>query len=125
MLASGLGPSCLTHLEIRRQNLRVLQGAPIALIDWSNALLAPAELELARAGEYSLIRDNGLEFSALCSGYALAGGVVDMQSAIWPILQLDAALMLAVVFDSVAPDPHLHRMFCDRVRLLIGSLDLG
>lgn len=121
-LESHLGEPRLTHLDIRRQNVRVQRGQPLALFDWSNALAAPPELELARVHEYAAIADNGLDHRAFRTGYARAGGNIPTESLAWPILRLDTAVMLAVVFSSVAPDQELRRCFIDRVKGLVAQL---
>lgn len=121
-LEGSLGMTCLTHLDIRRQNVRVQQGRPLSLFDWSNALPAPPELEIARVEEYAAIGANGLDYSAFREGYAKAGGVLQTRSAAWPVLRLDAAVMLAVVFSSVAPDEALRTLFVGRIRGLLKEL---
>lgn len=118
-LESSLAPPRLVHLDVRRQNVRVQQGRPLSLFDWSNALAAAPEVEVARVEEYSAVASNGLDYQAFRDGYASAGGVINEVSAAWPLLRLDAAVMLAVVFDSVAPDPALRELFLGRIRGLL------
>ncbi|SEJ40660.1 Phosphotransferase enzyme family protein [Arthrobacter sp. yr096] len=112
----------LTHLDLRRQNVRVLDGVPSSIFDWSNALLAPPEMELARLEEYSIVEENGINFSAFLDGYTQGGGSIDVGSAAWPLLRLDAAVMLAIVFDSVAPNPGVRDCFLSRIKTLVGQL---
>lgn len=119
---SNISAPRLTHLDLRRQNVRVHNGAPTSIFDWSNALLAPPELELARLEEYSIIEENGINFSAFLDGYAQGSGSIDVESAAWPLLRLDAAVMLAVVFDSVAPNAGLRDRFLSRATTLVGQL---
>ncbi|MFF1827921.1 phosphotransferase family protein [Paenarthrobacter sp. NPDC058040] len=121
-LESSLAPPGLVHLDVRRQNVRVQQGRPLSLFDWSNALPAAPELEIARIEEYAAIAAKGLDYRAFREGYAAAGGVVNETYAAWPLFRLDAAVMLAVVFDSVAPDPALRELFLGRVTSLLGQL---
>lgn len=110
------GAAVLNHLDLRRQNVRCLNGEVKALFDWSNALIAPAEVELARLTEYAEIPENGLDLPAVLAGYREAGGSVRDDSDAWAVLRLDAAVMLANVFDQVAPDPDLRDLFVERAR---------
>ena len=121
-LEAHMGPPRPTHLDIRRQNVRVQEGRPLSLFDWSNALPAAPELEIARIEEYAAIAANGLGYKAFREGYAAAGGVVNETSAAWPLFRLDAAVMLAVVFSSVAPDEALRTLFVGRIRGLLKEL---
>ncbi|MGJ3192095.1 phosphotransferase family protein [Paenarthrobacter sp. FR1] len=121
-LESNTSAPRLTHLDLRRQNVRVRRGEPTSIFDWSNALVAPPELELARLEEYSIIEENGINFSAFLDGYAQGGGSIDVGSASWPLLRLDAAVMLAAVFDSVAPNAGLRDRFLSRTKTLVGQL---
>lgn len=121
-LEKNLGRPRLTHLDLRRQNVRVRNGQPQSIFDWSNALIAAPEVELARVQEYAAIAENGLNYEDFCAGYAQqdAGAIND--SPAWPILRLDTAVMLAVVFSSVAPNKDLRTMFLGRVRELVSQL---
>lgn len=121
-LEENLSTPTLTHLDIRRQNVRVVGGLPQSIFDWSNALGAAPELEIARIQEYSAIAENGLDYGAFRAGYALEGGAVATETPAWPILRLDTAVMLAVVFSSVAPNDGLREFFTSRVRQLIKQL---
>ncbi len=118
-IRAGTGPEVVNHLDLRRQNVRCRDGEVTALFDWSNALLAPVELELARLTEYAEIAANGLELGELLAGYREAGGIVADHTDAWRLLRLDAAVMLANVFDSVAPDPQLRNLFLERSAALI------
>lgn len=113
-IRAGTGPDVVNHLDLRRQNVRCQDGEVKALFDWSNALLAPVELELARLTEYAEIAENGLELRELIAGYREAGGIVADHTDAWRVLRLDAAVMLANVFDSVAPDRRLRDLFLRR-----------
>lgn len=113
------GPDVVNHLDLRRQNVRCQDGEVKALFDWSNALLAPVELELARLTEYAEIAENGLELHELIAGYREAGGIVADHTDAWRLLRLDAAVMLANLFDSVAPNPRLRDLFLERSAALI------
>ena len=121
-LDRDLRGSRLTHLDVRRQNVRVVGGQPQSIFDWSNALGAAPELEIARIEEYAAIAENGLDYEAFRAGYALGGGSVATDTSAWLILRLDAAVMLAVVFSSVAPNGELRALFLNRVRGLVKQL---
>ncbi len=112
----------VAHLDVRRQNFRVSSGMPTALFDWSNALLAPPEIEAARLAEYSLIEDNGIDYNEFLAGYQQSGGRLRDQGAAWRVLQLDTAIMLTGVFRSLAENKRLARLFADRASELAESL---
>lgn len=121
-LEEHLGQPRLAHLDIRRQNVRVMDGHPHSIFDWSNALGAPPELEIARIEEYAAIDENGLDYEAFRLGYAREGGTVGTESPAWPLLRLDTAVMLAVVFSSVAPNDDLRELFVARLSTLVKQL---
>ncbi|MFJ5956564.1 phosphotransferase [Paenarthrobacter sp. NPDC092416] len=121
-LENNLGQPLLTHLDLRRQNVRVRNGQPHSIFDWSNALVAAPEVELARVQEYAAIPENGLNYEEFHAGYGQQGGGVTTDSPAWPILRLDTAAMLAVVFSSVAPNEDLRTKFLGRVRELVSQL---
>lgn len=118
----NLGQPILTHLDIRRQNIRVQGGKPHSIFDWSNALMAAPELEIARVEEYAAIAENGIDYEAFCEGYARGGGFVDTGTVAWRILRLDTAVMLAVVFSSVAPNEELRELFLSRIKRILIQL---
>ncbi|NQD86667.1 phosphotransferase [Paenarthrobacter sp. CM16] len=122
ILDAGGHEVCLIHMDLRRQNVRVQKGQLLSIFDWSNALAAPPELEIARIQEYAVIKENGIDYPAFLKGYSKAGGSIDVGGPCWTIFGLDAAVMLAGVFDSVAPDPELREHFLSRVRTLAGDL---
>lgn len=113
----------LVHLDVRAANLRCVGGEVRGLLDWSNALIADPLLELARLAEFARLPDNGLDLTEVLAGYGVPE-VRDLPAA-W-VYRLDAAVMLAVVFVSEAPDAELgpcaverlcevHTGFCARV----------
>ncbi|MEO3860269.1 aminoglycoside phosphotransferase family protein [Acrocarpospora sp. B8E8] len=112
----------LLHLDVRRQNLLCRGGLVRAVIDWSNALVGDPRMELARMSEYARIPENGLDEALIRKGYA-AGlpeeGVADC------LYRLDAAVMLALVFLSVAPRPDLAPAQTARVAELLMTLGAG
>ncbi|MEH1015110.1 aminoglycoside phosphotransferase family protein [Micromonospora sp. CPCC 206060] len=103
----------LLHLDVRAANLRCVDGRVRALLDWSNALIGDPALELGRLAEFALLPENGIDFDAVSSGYG--AGVPDDPAAFWTY-RLDAAVMLAVVFLSEAPDDVLGPLAVDRLR---------
>ncbi|MEG2714447.1 MULTISPECIES: phosphotransferase [Micrococcaceae] len=122
LLERSLHRRSLLHLDIRRQNVRVLAGMPLAIFDWSNALCAAPEMELARIEEYAAIAENGLDSERLRTAYTGNGGSFDDTSAAWTVLRLDAAVMLAGVFNSVAPNSNREQLFLARSRALLENL---
>jgi aminoglycoside phosphotransferase (APT) family kinase protein len=119
-LLDGHVGSSLVHLDVRAANLRCVGGAVAGLLDWSNALVADPALELGRLAEFARLPDNGLDLDAVLAGY---GEHVSLDSARLWIYRLDAAVMLALVFCSEAPDQNfgkaaLARLHEVRERLL-------
>lgn len=112
----------LNHLDLRRQNVRIHKGQPRSIFDWSNALAGPPELEFARVHEYSVIEENGVDYRAFLNGYIKGGGSIDVDTAAFPLLRLDTAVMLALVFSSVAPNAGLRDHFVSRSRTLAHQL---
>ena len=45
-------PGRLLHMDLRPENILVRSGHPVAILDWSNALVGEAALDLSRAAEY-------------------------------------------------------------------------
>jgi len=107
-------PSVL-HMDVRRTNIRVVGGEIRAIFDWSNALVGDPSLELARAAEY------GVRTQAFDTGYqTLPGPSAELDT----LYRLDAAVMLAVVFLSEAPDPVAGKRQVERVKELLGALEV-
>ena len=100
------------HMDIRAANVLCINGAVMALIDWSNALLADPLLELARIAEY------GWPMAETIRGY---GEDVFQQAPVAAVLaaRLYTASMLAVVFLSEAPDKQRASAAMVRVRTLL------
>lgn len=101
----GLTESSLLHLDVRSDNIRRRQGRPTALLDWSNALAGTPALEFGRLAEYARYPENELDVAAVRSGYARTATVPSDSDPRFFVGRLDAALMLALVFLSEAPDP--------------------
>jgi aminoglycoside phosphotransferase (APT) family kinase protein len=103
----------LLHLDVRASNLRCTGGAVRALLDWSNALLGDPAMELGRLAEYALLPENRLDYEAVLDGYRQP---VQVDSAAFWIYRLDAAVMLALLFNSEAPHATLGPRAVDRLR---------
>ncbi|MFF4383444.1 phosphotransferase family protein [Kitasatospora sp. NPDC001547] len=102
---SSLTEDSLLHLDVRSSNIRRHQGRTTALLDWSNALLGTPALEFGRLAEYARYPENDLDPAALRAGYATVAPAPAEDDPCLLACRLDAALMLALVFLSEAPDP--------------------
>ncbi len=87
----------LVHLDVRASNLRCVNGSVRGLLDWSNALVGDPALELGRLAEYALLPENGIDYEAVLAGYMEP---VPVDSPAFWIYRLDAAVMLALLFNS-------------------------
>lgn len=103
----------LVHLDVRASNLRCTGGAVRGLLDWSNALIGDPAMELGRLAEYALLPENGLDYEAVLAGY---GEPVPVDSAAFWIYRLDAAVMLALLFNSEVFHAELGARAVDRLR---------
>jgi aminoglycoside phosphotransferase (APT) family kinase protein len=103
----------LLHLDVRAANLRRAGGRLTGIVDWSNALVGDPDLEWARLAEFARLPDNGIDFEAVL---AAGGHPLDRDSSAFWVYRLDAAVMLAVVFLTEAPDDRLGRTMVDRLR---------
>jgi hypothetical protein len=88
-------------------------GAVCGLLDWSNALLGDPAMELGRLAEYALLPQNGIDYEAVLDGYREP---VPADSAAFWIYRLDAAVMLALLFNSEASHAELGPPAADRLR---------
>ncbi len=103
----------LLHLDVRASNLRCTGGAVRGLLDWSNALTGDPAMELGRLAEYALLPENGLDYEAVLAGYQEP---VPVDSAAFWIYRLDAAVMLALLFNSEAFHAERAPRAVDRLR---------
>ncbi|GGV63081.1 MULTISPECIES: phosphotransferase family protein [Streptomyces] len=115
---TSLTEDSLCHLDVRSANIRRRRGRTIALLDWSNALFGTPELEFGRLAEYARYPENELDLAAIRKGYARTATVPPDNDPCVMVCRLDAALMLALVFLSEAPDPSRGRAAADRAREL-------
>ncbi|MEU0518182.1 phosphotransferase [Streptosporangium sp. NPDC006007] len=102
---TGVAEDGLLHLDVRSDNIRRRQGQTVALLDWSNALLGSPSVEFGRLVEYARYPENELDVEAIRGGYARTATVPSDSDPCLLVCRLDAALMLALVFLSEAPDP--------------------
>jgi aminoglycoside phosphotransferase (APT) family kinase protein len=112
----GRPTGSLLHLDVRAPNLRCANGEVLALLDWSNALVGDPALELARLTEFAALPENGVDLPGVLAGYGPAPGT-DHPSFL--VYRLDAAVMLALVFLSEAPDAARAAQAVDRLRALL------
>jgi hypothetical protein len=102
----------LLHMDARAANLLCRRGMVVALIDWSNALVADPVLELARIAEY------GWPMAEVNCGYG-RNLFPDVPQKAVLASRLYTAAMLAVVFLAEAPDAKRGRVKVKRVRTLL------
>lgn len=116
LLAADRDPAAgrrLLHMDLRPENVLVRSGRPVALLDWSNALVGDPALDLARAAEYGVLTP------AVLAAYGDPGGFTMSPSAPRQVVyRLDTAVMLSHVFLDGAPDPLKARHYTERVRSL-------
>jgi Ser/Thr protein kinase RdoA (MazF antagonist) len=106
----------LVHLDVRGDNIRRTGGRVTALLDWSNALLGSSALELGRLIEYARYPENTLDLAAVRTGYETTRPLPPDDDPAVTTCRLDAALMLALVFLSEAPDPLRGRPAAEHAR---------
>jgi hypothetical protein len=95
-------PVSLLHLDVRSVNIIwTAQDGP-KLLDWSNSVLGPPQLELARLAEIGDLRTGDV-----VRGYRAEGGEVAGSLDSELLFRLDAAVMLALVFMSEGTDREL------------------
>jgi aminoglycoside phosphotransferase (APT) family kinase protein len=92
----------LLHLDVRSVNIIWSASNGPKLLDWSNSVLGPPQLELARLAEIG-----DLPADEVAQGYRAEGGEVTGSPDSELIFRLDAAVMLALVFLSEGADPEL------------------
>lgn len=107
--------NALLHMDVRAANLRCTGRRHPALVDWANSLVGDPALELARVSEFARMPSNGIDIEGLRRGYGDAPEP--------PLVyHLDAAVLLALVFLSEAPDPVLGPQWTERAVTLAGLL---
>ncbi|KAH7172826.1 kinase-like domain-containing protein [Fusarium sp. MPI-SDFR-AT-0072] len=109
-------PSSLLHMDFRDVNLRPKNGQIRAVIDWTNALIGPAAVDIFRTLEFSELDESFVK------GYTNITAWPDVTAQEEFLLRLDAALVLALVFTSEAPDAERAEVAVARVKELSKSL---
>jgi aminoglycoside phosphotransferase (APT) family kinase protein len=104
-------------MDIRPDNMIGASGRVLALVDWSNTLLGPPELELCRIFEYGALSHDFLR------GYG-ANLLANVPEPVLAAYRLYTATMLAVVFLSQAPDRAQAATALQRVVDLYAQLNL-
>lgn len=118
-IAGPLGrhaPSLL-HMDMRRVNLSSRGGKVAAVFDWTSVLLAPAALDVYRSLEWG-----ELDKEQFRQGYESVRPLEPVSEREELFLRLDAALVLALVFVSEAPDAELKVGALRRVEELCNAL---
>ncbi|KAF4335831.1 aminoglycoside phosphotransferase [Fusarium beomiforme] len=110
-------PSSLLHMDFRDVNLRHKNERISAVIDWTNALVGPAAIDLFRTLEFSQLDDSFVK------GYTEVTAWPEVTNEEETLLRLDAALVLALVFTSEAPDVERAAAAVARVQELSKSLE--
>jgi aminoglycoside phosphotransferase (APT) family kinase protein len=122
-------PRRLLHMDLRPENILVRSGRPVAILDWSNALVGDPALDLARTAEYGSLTPAAL------AGYGDSGSLpmpplasLTSLTSLSPrqaVYRLDTAVMLSHVFLDDAPDEEKARYYVERTkslcRLLTGA----
>jgi len=125
-------PRRLLHMDLRPENILVRSGRPVAILDWSNALVGDPALDLARTAEYGSLTPAAL------AGYGDSGSFtmpplasltsLTSLTSLSPrqaVYRLDTAVMLSHVFLDDAPDEEKARYYVERTkslcRLLTGA----
>ncbi|MEO3777396.1 aminoglycoside phosphotransferase family protein [Micromonospora sp. B11E3] len=122
---AGVTGAGLVHLDVRSANIRRAHGRTEALLDWSNALLGDATVEFGRLVEYARYPENELDVAAVRAGYAACAEVPPPDDPALLVCRLDAAVMLALVFLSEAPDPERGLPAAAHARDLADRLAVG
>ena len=103
-------------MDFRQANVLSRGGHVVAVLDWENALIGDAALELARVAEYGCLNPEFLK------GYGNPEPFSQVPHLSELAYRLDAAVMLAVVFLSEAPNRNRARRCIKRVRDLCREL---
>jgi aminoglycoside phosphotransferase (APT) family kinase protein len=110
-------PRSLLHMDLRPANILARSGHPVALLDWSNALIGDPALDLARAAEYGSLTAGALTAYGNCGAFSMTPATPRQI-----IYRLDTAVMLSHVFLNGAPDQAQARHYIQRTRDLCQAL---
>ena len=105
-------PESLLHMDLRPENILVRCGHPVAILDWSNALVGDVVLDLSRAAEYGSLTEAAL------AAYGNSEFSMTPRTPREIIYRLDTAIMLAHVFLQGAPDEVKARHYIQRTASL-------
>jgi aminoglycoside phosphotransferase (APT) family kinase protein len=106
---SAGGPRSLLHMDMRPANILVRSRRPVAVLDWSNALVGDAALDLARAAEYGSLTTAALAAYGNCGTFSMTP-----RTPRQIVYRLDTAVMLSHVFLNGAPDQAKARHYIER-----------
>lgn len=109
----------LLHMDFRASNWLVRRHEICGLIDWSNALVGDPALELLRVQAYGELS------SDFWAGYGSDEAILRCPPRVRAIYELDAAVMLALVFLSEAPDRDRADRFVARTAQLADAIAQG
>jgi aminoglycoside phosphotransferase (APT) family kinase protein len=104
-------------MDLRPENILVRRGHPVALLDWSNALVSEPALDLSRAAEYG-----SLTVAALTAYGKPEAFSMTPRTPREIIYRLDTAIMLAHVFLNGAPDEARAQHYIQRTASLCRAL---
>ncbi len=107
---------CLLHMDLRFDNILCRNMTVFAVIDWSNALIGPPLLEIARVFEYDLLTED------FCFGYDDPLTISRLDSLEGLACRLYTAIMMAVLFLREIPDPELANIRLVRLRTILNSI---
>ena len=101
-------PRRLLHMDLRKENILVRGGRPVAILDWSNALIGDPALDLARAAEYGSLTPAALDAYGDAGSFTMSSvtplGPLGPLTPRQAVYRLDTAVMLSHVFLDGAPD---------------------
>jgi aminoglycoside phosphotransferase (APT) family kinase protein len=110
-------PGRLLHMDLRPENILVRNGHLVAILDWSNALVGEAALDLSRAAEYGSLTAAALAAYGNSEAFSMTP-----RTPREIIYRLDTAVMLAHVFLQGAPDEGKARHYIQRTESLCRAL---
>ena len=116
-------PRRLLHMDLRKENILVRAGRPVAILDWSNALVGDPALDLARAAEYGSLTPAALAAYGDAGGFTMSA--LTVPSPRQAVYRLDTAVMLSHVFLDGAPDQAKARHYIERTKSLCRRLACG
>lgn len=117
-LNAGNTDTSLVHLDLRIENILAYKTQVKAIIDWSNAIIAPPLVEFTRLYEYGILNEE------LIRGYGNIDFYTNANLIVRTICHLDTAVMLGIVFLSEAPDVERAELCLRRIDYLLNELNL-